>query len=161
MFKIPFKWKSNGQDRNHDTTHLAGKEAETRSWSRQGTDRRPANFLSKKKRQKGKDLLHAAHPLHRGGRLLWPAAPDQVDLALGLLLLHPVEEGEEEIGVGGRDRSLRPTVIQGRLGILSCYLVGDKVRASKKRDLEITLLYKVSCATERGMYDARLSVVLS
>lgn len=106
------------------------------------------------------DLLHPSNSMHSGW-FLWPASSHQMDLPLGLLLLHPVEEGEEEIGVGRRDCSLRPTVIQGRLGILSCYLVGDKVRASKKRDLEITLLYKVSCATERGMYDARLSVVLS
>ena len=113
-FQMEIKWTR--QKWRH---HLAGKEAETRSWSRQGTDRRPANFFSKKKRKKGNDLLHAAHPLHRGGRLLWPAAPDQVDLALGLLLLHPVEEGEEQVRVRRRHRPLRPPMFKCCTSLLS------------------------------------------
>ena len=65
------------------------------------------------------------------GRLLWPASPHQVDLPLRLLLLHPVEEGEEEVRVGRRHRPLRPTMIQGGLCILSSHLV-DRFKIQQK-----------------------------
>ena len=66
------------------------------------------------------------------GRFLRPAPSHQMDLPLGLLLLHPVEEGEEEVGVGRRDRPLRSTVVQGRLCVLSCHLVGDEFYGRQK-----------------------------
>ena len=58
-----------------------------------------------------------------------------MDLPLGLLLLHPVEEGEEEVGVGRRDRPLRPTMIQGRFCIFPSHLIGDKLYGRQKKGL--------------------------
>ena len=73
------------------------------------------------------DLLHPSNPMDSGW-FLGSASSHQVDLPLGLLLLHPVEEGEEQVGVGRRHRPLSPTMIQGRLCILPCHLSGNPVQ---------------------------------
>ena len=72
------------------------------------------------------DLLHPSNPMYSGW-FLGSASPHEVNLPLGLLLLHPVEEGEEQVRVGRSHRPLSPTMIKGRLCILSCHLRGKPV----------------------------------
>ena len=78
------------------------------------------------------DLLHPSNPMDSGW-FLGSASSDEVNLPLGLLLLHPVEEGEEQVRVGRSYRPLSPTMIKGCLCVLSCHLRGNPVQLTATR----------------------------